>query len=493
MASQTQLSDLEKSSATPTQLGPNFGTEKVNYEVVLEASDPENVEKQMPLLRKWFVAMLVTFTSADITMTSSCWSLAQDDIRRRFGISEEVSILGLSLYLWGMGTGPLLLSPLSELYGRKPTFVWSLALSTCFLFLTTWGTNITALLIGRYLSGFFGSSFLSVAGGVISDMFSKEQIGVPMTIYTTATFLGPALGPLISGALSGVSYRWTFIVMIIESVIFLGLLTVAFQETYQPVLLLRKAERLRRETGDDRYYAPLEVERREISFRNAITISAGRPFGLLTRDPMMGVLCFYTGLVLAIIYMFFLAFPLVFTTLYNFTKVEVGVSYMGLLVGIFMAAPTSLWFQKRYQQRVSRNNGVSVPEFRFEPLFYGAFLSPMGLMIFAWTSYSHVHWIAPIIGTGVFGAGVFFVFAGVFGYTVDAFRLYTASAMACNSFVRSVMGGVFPLFTLQMYRGMGINWASFLLAMVAMLMIPVPFLFTRYGASLRSKSPYAWD
>ncbi|SCV03321.1 LAME_0H09494g1_1 [Lachancea meyersii CBS 8951] len=485
--------DLENSSSVSA--GPFQGPGKASFfEVTLEAEDSENVETQMSLSRKWFVSMLVTLTAADITMTSSCWSLAQGDIRRRFhNMSEEVSVLGLSLYLLGMGCGPLLLSPLSELYGRKLTFIGSLSISTCFLFLTTWGRNIPALLIGRFLSGFFGSSFMSVAGGVISDIFSKNQIGIPMTIYTTATFLGPALGPVISGALSGVSYRWTFVVMIIESGVYLILLLLMFKETYKPVLLVTKARRLRKETGDDRYFAPLEVIRRESSLIKSIGLSIGRPFSLLTRDPMMGVLCFYTGLILAIIYMFFVAFPYVFTTLYHFNDVEVGITYLGILVGIFLAAPTSLLFQKRYEQKVLNNNGLQVPEFRFEPLFYGAFLAPMGLMIFAWTSYSHVYWIAPIIGTSVFGAGVFFIFTGVFGYTVDAFRLYTASAMACNSFVRSMMGGTFPLFTLQMYRGMGINWATFLLAMIAMTMIPVPFFFTKYGAYLRSKSPYAWD
>lgn len=466
---------------------------KEQFEVVLEPDDPENVETQMRNANKWFVALLVTVTSADITMTSSCWSLAQADIRRRFHISRELSVLGLSLYIFGMGVGPLLLSPLSELYGRKPTFISSLSLSICFLFLTAWGPNIGAVFVGRFLSGFFGSAFLSVAGGVISDMFSKHQIGIPMTIYTTAAFTGPAIGPLISGALSKHSYRWTFVVMIIESALFLALFVVAFKETYKPVLLLRKAKRLREETGDDRYCAPLERIRQETSLPKAILLSASRPFGLLTRDPMMGVLCFYTGLTLAIIYMFFIAFPLVFGSLYSFTTMELGVSYMGMLVGIVLVAPTSLWFQRRYAQKVINSGGQQVPELRFEPLFYGAFLTPIGLMIFAWTSYSHVHWIAPIIGTAVFGAGVFFVFTGVFNYTVDAFRLYSASAMACNSFVRSMMAGVFPLFTTQMYEGMGVNWASFLLAMVSIAMIPVPFLFTRYGAYLRSKSPYAWD
>ena len=455
--------------------------------------DPEDIARHLPLVRKYYISSLITLTSTVITIISSCWSLASPNIMKHFHISHEVSTLGITLYIFGLGFGPLFLSPISELYGRRITFVSSLFLSIIWQCLTTWSKTTEGVLFGRFLSGFFGSVFLSVAGGAISDIFSKKQIGIPMAIYTTAAFLGPSLGPIISGALYHANYKWTFVTLLIASGVCLTLIVISVPETYAPVLLIKKAQRLREETGDDRYYAPLEITRKETSIFKSVVLSAKRPFGLLLRDPMMGVLCFYTGLVLAIVYLYFVAFPYVFETLYHFTVMEVGCSYIGLMVGMLLASPTSYIFQKRYDAKVERNGGVRTPEMRFEPLYYGAFCTPIGLMIFAWTCYSHVHWIGPQIGSAIFGVGVYFVFVGVFGYTVDAYRKYAASGMACNSFVRSVMSGVFPLFGLQMYKGMGVNWAGFLIAMVTVLMIPVPFLFDRYGPYLRSKSPYAWD
>ena len=79
---------------------------------------------------------------------------------------------------------------------------------------------------------------------------------------------------------------------------------------------------------------------------------------------------------------------------------------------------------------------VSVPEMRFEVLFYGAFLTPIGLMIFAWTCYRHVHWIGTMFGSAILRSGVLYVFVGIFNYTVDAYKRYAASGLACNSFVR---------------------------------------------------------
>ena len=466
---------------------------EVSFSELNEPADPEDISRHLTIIRKYYISIIITFASMVITMISSCWTFVSPHIMSHFHVSHEVSVLGITLYVFGLALGPLFLSPISELYGRKITFIFSLSLSIIWQCLTTWSKSIVGVMFGRFLSGFFGSSFLSVAGGSISDIFDKSNITVPMAIYTTAAMLGPSLGPIVSGAFFTVDYKWVFITFIIASGVSLTIIIFTVPETYRPILLIKKAKRLRKETGDDNYYAPLEVARKETSLLSAMILSSRRPFGLLIFDPMAAVLCFYTGLELAIIYLFFVAFPYIFPKLYHFNEMESACSYLGLTVGMVIATPTSIIFQKRYENRVKQNNGVAIPEMRFEPLFYGAFLSPIGLMIFAWTCYSHVHWIGPIIGSSIFGIGVLYVFIGIFNYTVDAYRRYAASALASNSFVRCMMGGVFPLFGLQMYENMGVNWGSFLLAMVTLAMIPIPFLFSQYGAYLRSKSPYAWD
>ena len=455
--------------------------------------DPENVVKFYSNAKKWYIALLITFTCMVIAMISSCWTFVSPHVMKKFNISHEVSILGITLYVFGLAFGPLFLSPISELYGRRLTFIFSLTMSLAWQCLATWSSTIAGVMIGRFLSGFFGSSFLSVAGGTLSDIFTKDEITVPMAIFTTAGFLGPSLGPIISGAFNSTDYRWTFITFIITSGVCLILIIATVPETYPPMLLINKAKRIRKETGDDNYKAPLETIRAETSIFSAVFLSAKRPFALLLFDPMMGVLCFYTGFELAIIYLYFVAFPYIFETIYHFRVMGVACAYLGMLVGMILGASTSFQLQKNYERRVKANNGQSTPEMRFEPLFYGAFLNPIGLMIFAWTCYPQVHWIGPIIGSGVFGSGVFFAFTGIFNYTVDAYRKYAASGLACNAFVRCFMGGIFPLFGLQMYKKMGINWAGFFIAMITVLLIPVPFLFTKYGPYLRAKSPYTWN
>ena len=484
---------LSLSRHATKEMNLSLGQDDLEVTFEGEGDDQENINESMSITRKWMIALILSMTSICVTMISSAWSMASENIIKHFGISREVSILGISLYIWGLGTGPIFLSPISEFYGRKATYIFGLSLCCAFEILTAFSPNIGGLLFGRFMSGFFGSCFLSVAGGTFTDMFKKHEIGVPMCVYSLSPFCGPALGPLVSVFINeNLYWRWTFYVLLIYSGVMLFLIILLVPETYVPVLLIKKAKRKRQETGNDKFYAPLEIKQKEQSLLATAFYSSKRPFLLLLHDRMMAILCFYSGLVLAIIYLFFVAFPYIFKTVFKFKPVGQGLSFLGLLVGMIIGGLTSPKFQSLYNEMVSKH-GRPKSEYRLYPLMIGCFLSPIGLFIFAWTSYSKLHWMGAMVGTAVYGCGTSLIFQGIFGYTADGYRLYSASAMACNSLVRSYMSGVFPLFGLQMYEHIGANWGGSVLAFATLAMIPFPFLFYKYGERLRNKSPYAWS
>lgn len=67
---------------------------------------------------------------------------------------------------------------------------------------------------------------------------------------------------------------------------------------------------------------------------------------------------------------------------------------------------------------------------------------------------------------------------------------YAASAMAANTVLRSIFGGVFPLFGLQMYGGLGLGWGNSLLAFIALAMTPIPLFFYKFGERIRTHPKY---
>lgn len=454
--------------------------------------DSEEDPKNMSNLRKWGISLIVSATSFCVTIISSCWSMLSADIEEHFNVSRELSVLGITLYIFGMGLGPMFLSPVSEYHGRKITFVCGLIFAVAFQFLSSFSNNFGSILFGRFMTGFSGSAFMTVAVGTLSDIFEKIEIGSPMLIFSLTTFLAPLLGPLISAVIcTTVSWRWIFHVMMIFTFVMLCLISFTVPETYHPVLVKRKAMRMRNDTEDARYFAPLEKE--PLNLMQSTILSARRPLLLILRDPMMLVLCFYSGLVLAIVYMFFVAFPYIFEHVYGFSLLFQGLSFLGLVVGMFFTVIAIPLIQKLYVVQVRNNDGKAEPEFRLPMVMVGSVNCSIGLWIIAWVPYRNLHWIGVEIGAVFYGLGTALVLTGIFNYTIDGYRLYAASGMAANSFVRSYMAGIFPLFTYQMYLKMGVHWATSLLAFLSMVLVPLPFIFYKYGKSLRARSPYGWS
>jgi len=89
------------------------------------------------------------------------------------------------------------------------------------------------------------------------------------------------------------------------------------------------------------------------------------------------------------------------------------------------------------------------------------------------------------------GFGIFTVFLQLLNYIVDAYLMFAASAIAANTFMRSLFGCVFPLFATAMFDGIGINWTMTLLGCVAAILVPLPVIFYIWGPKLRQKSKFA--
>ena len=110
-----------------------------------------------PPRKKWSATIVIVIMTATITFCSSIHSAAIGGVTRSFDCSKTVATLGVTTFLIGFATGPLLFAPLSEIWGRSFVFRITLFLFFCFNLGCALAPNITALLVFRFLSGFFGS------------------------------------------------------------------------------------------------------------------------------------------------------------------------------------------------------------------------------------------------------------------------------------------------------------------------------------------------
>lgn len=184
---------------------------------------------------------------------------------------------------------------------------------------------------------------------------------------------------------------------------------------------------------------------------------------------------------------------------------------MGILVSNLIALGSMPLWKRHLLTQADPTTGIPPPEARLAPAKLGCFLTPIGLFIFAFTSYPNVPWIGAVIGSALFGMGCYYLFFSIFIYTTINWRPVAASAMGANSTVRCIMAAAFPLFAIQMIHRLSspgaaaflaglncllvcimlfIRGLSMMLTLISYTQVPVPFILTRYGPRIRARSRY---
>lgn len=398
----------------------------------------------------------------------------------------------------GFAAGPVLLAPLSEIYGRVPVYHVCNVGFVAFSVACALAPSLNTLIAFRFLAGLFGVAPVTNGGGTVADMIPQKHRGTVLAVFSIGPLLGPIVGPIAGGFLSEAEgWRWNFWLLAIASGFITIIMLFVMKESYAPVLLQRKAKRLRKETGNPLLRSKLDIGLSKSDFFKRGVV---RPMRMFIFSPMVNIMAIYTALTYGYLYLQFTTMTEVFQGQYGFSTSLVGLSFLGLGVGSFIGVVIYSTTSDRYMLRktaeadkLAQETGAEKtgmkPEYRLPLLPIGAISIPVGLFIYGWTAEKKIHWIVPIIGTGFVGIGNILVFFSIQTYLVDAFTIYAASALASNTIIRSIAGAVLPLAGLSLYDKLGYGWGNSLLAFIAILFLPVSFGILKYGELLRIKYP----
>ncbi|KAH9892193.1 bicyclomycin resistance protein [Xylariomycetidae sp. FL2044] len=460
--------------------------------------DPEN-PYNWPKSRKIINTGLISAMTFVSPLASSIFAPGVPQVMMDFkSSSPEIATFVVSVYVLGYAAGPLLIAPLSEIYGRIIVYHVCNVGFVAFAVGCALAPSLDALIVFRFLCGTFGSAPLTNGGGTIADMIVQEHRGAAMAVFSIGPLLGPIVGPVAGGFLTEAEgWRWTFWLLAILG----GLLTIVMlftlRESYAPVILARKAAKLRKETGNDLLRSRLDVG---LSPRDYFKRGIIRPMKMFIYSPIIMITSFYMAVCYGYMYLMFTTITTVFETAYGFSTATVGLAFMGIgvgsILGILIFSSTSdRYIQRKAAEadRIAEETGGTKagmkPEYRLPLLPLGAACVPVGLFMYGWTAEYEVHWIAPIIGTAITGVGNLIVFMAIQMYVVDAFTIYAASGIATNTVVRSIAGGVLPLAGLRMYEKLGLGWGNSTLAFISIALLPVSFAIFKYGEYLRNRFP----
>ncbi|KAL8334836.1 hypothetical protein RB601_000145 [Gaeumannomyces tritici] len=465
--------------------------DREEYVVEFDGPDDPMHAQNWSLNKKLVTAAILGYTTMTASFASSIFSAATRAVAAEFNVSTEVGLLGVSFFVLGFAFGPTLWAPLSELKGRRMPIVVSMFGFSLFSIATATAKDIQTILICRFFSGFFGACPLAVVAAVFSDMFDNRTRGVAITLFSMTVFTGPLMSPFIGGFMveSSLGWRWTMYLTTIMGFVAFVLDLFFLEETYPPTILVAKAAELRRRTLNWGIHA--KQEEIEVDLRELISKNFSRPMRLLFLEPIVTALSVYMAFIYGLLYLFLTAYPFVFQGIYHMTSGIAGLAFFGMIIGQFIAGIVVLLQQPWYNRKLAANNGVPIPEWRLPSVIAGGVAFSIGIFFFGFSSRADVHWIVPTASGLLTGFGLMSIFLQALNYLVDAYLMFAASAIAGNTFLRSLCGAGFPLFAGAMFNGMGVQWASLLLGCVAVAMIPIPVIFWLYGHKIRARSAFA--
>lgn len=464
--------------------------QKTGPDVVIDFDGPDDPMRPInwPLKKKVITTAMYGFTTAGATLASSIYSSGVQQVSHRFDVGREVSTLGITLFLFGFGLGPLIWAPLSEVYGRKQAVLTPYFIAAIFSIASGAAKDIQTVLITRFFTGIFGSAPVTNTGGVLGDLWSPKQRAAALVGYAYAVAGGPLLGPIIGGAIcisdkfSG--WRWLGYLNGMYMLLILALDILLLDESYPPVILMYKARRLRISSGNWALHA--SHEEWDVSISDLAKKYLVRPFQMLA-TPICFAIALYASFVYGILYASLGAFPTVFEGMRGWNQVVGALPFLALLLGVISGGLVNLLNQQYYLRRIAANNGRAVPEARLPPMMAGSLFFVAGLFVFAWTAGPGIHWFPSQVGCFLLGIGFFTIFQAALNYLVDTFQRYGASAIAANTFLRSIFAGAFPLFISQEIEKLGVGWGVSVFAFFAVALVPIPFAFFVFGKRIRAR------
>ncbi|SCU89354.1 LADA_0E15016g1_1 [Lachancea dasiensis] len=462
----------------------------------IDDSDPDHPHNWSNF-RKSFIAIEVLLLSCITYMGSSIYTPGQEAIQNEFGVGHWAGTLNLSLYVLGYGIGPIFLAPFSEFatIGRQHIYIFTLFAFVLFQIGCATVKNFGGLIVMRFISGVLSSPALSTGAASIADVI-KDERKLPLVIglWSSGAILAPIIAPLL-GACMLVAEDWRYIFWLLTWMATANLITLIFffPETSPENILYRRCKRIRKMTGDNRYYTIRQKEEEKLNMWQFFIAAVLRPFKIIYHERIVAYFDIYMALLYGSLNLFFESIPIVFLEIYHFSVIEMGVAYMGFTVGSTFGYLAQCIFQLKVINP-KFDNGTFQPESLLLLDMALGWIFPVSMFIFGWGA--SVHWMLVEVALALFMFSVFTLFQISLAYLAVCYPRYVASVFAGSTLTRASFACAFPLFGTTMYRHLAtekfpVGWGSSVVGFAALIVSIVPFFLYKYGRKLRGVSAFA--
>ncbi|KAL4872630.1 major facilitator superfamily domain-containing protein [Aspergillus spectabilis] len=331
---------------------------------------------------------------------------------------------------------------------------------------------VASLATAMYLLGF---AIGSLASGPLSEILGRNALAFRFLAGVFGcpplTCAGPVFGPAIASYMGQgtLSWRWTNWIMLIMSGLIIALILLFQPEPYV--------------TGDRRYQSEMDMEK--ITLFSRITTACVRQFTLTVHEPIILFIVLYMTIIYIVLFTFFDGYPFIFQEVYEISQGLTNIVWVVTYVGIALAslefaattasttAPSSITQsdETTSDDESTKKSHPRDPRIGFD--------------------YKSISIWSPIIASAVFGFGTITVFISSYMYINDSYDKYAASALGFMAVSRYCAAGGMTVVGIPFYSNMGVHYTLTILACISVVMMPLPYVFWKFGHIIRGWSKFA--
>ncbi|KAJ5225033.1 hypothetical protein N7468_006258 [Penicillium chermesinum] len=429
---------------------------------------------------KAFISLLLCLMTLFIGLATTAYSSGISRMVSDLGVSTELGQLGLFCFNFTCALAPLFLAPFCELAGRRVVYVGSYVCFSLMFIGLALGKNIATILVCRALLGLFGCVGTILVGGTFGDMYTPAHRAIPMASFSFIAIFGTVAAPIYAGFVDqALGWRWLEGIQGLANIPLMILIAIFLRETRGGVALAKRAKQIRKSTGDIRFVTHSELEAPGI--KQMLHNSSVKAIHMLMTEPVVFAFGLWISFAWFLTFLFLSVIPITYQDKRGWG--EGHWYHLGFALNFFQI--------RKYKSLTVSLQGKVEPEARLYGAMCGALWLPVGLFIYSFTQYKQLTWVGPVIGLGLIGIGIFFIFESCYSYTADCYGETASSAIAGQGFMRNTLGAVSPLFATQFFTNLGSQYAGLLLALIATLLTLIPYVLFKFGPALRARSKLA--